>query len=392
MSSPKVAIVGAGPGGLTLAVLLQKYGIPFTVYEKDLTSEFRSQGGSLDIHADSGQVALKEAGLFEQFKAAARAEDQGFRLYDKKGAMWINQVADDTVGEEYKGRPEIDRTQLRNILLNAVNPHNIEWGRKVTSVSERPEGKVDLSFEGHPTVTADLVVGADGTWSRIRPFLTETRPEYTSVTMVEVDFADVDTRQPSISNLVGRGMIIAGSYNKALTAQRNGLTGIRSYITLRVPETWTTDCGIDFSNPTEARKQFLSIFDDWGDDLKELISLCDDSFIPRASYAMPIGHTWTSRKNVTVIGDAAHVMSPFAGEGVNLAMSDALNLARGLAKYKSDVASAIKEYESEMFERVKELAWESANNMEMILAEDSPKGFFDIMSKFMPPDSIVAPK
>ena len=389
MSPPKVAIVGAGPGGLTLAILLQKYGIPVTVYERDLSSECRSQGGSLDLHADSGQLALREAGLFEEFKAAARFEDQGFRLYDKTGRIYINQLPDPDDKSEFNDRPEIDREQLRNILLKAVDRSSIEWGKKVTGVSERQDGRAELIFDGHPTVTADLVVGADGTWSRIRPFLTDVRPVYTNVSMVEMNFADVDTRQPSVAKLVGKGMLIAGSHDKALIAQTIGLTGVRNYITLRVPETWVKECGIDFNNPSEARKALLSIFDDWSDDLKQLISLSDESFIPRALFAMPIGHTWPSRKNVTVIGDAAHVMTPFAGEGVNLAMGDSLNLAKALTKYEGNVASAIKEYETEMFERAKKPAMISANNLEMTLAEDSPKGFFDRMSQFLPPDAIV---
>ena len=391
MSSPNIAIVGAGPGGLILAILLQKRGIPVTIYEKEISDKHRSQGGSLDLHEESGILALREAGLLDQFKAVARYEDQGFRLYDKNGRMYINQVTDVNDGghDGANDRPEIDRVQLRNILLNAVYDDTIVWGRKVTTVTERNDGRLDVSFDGHPSVTADLVVGADGAWSRIRPLLTDIRPEYTNCSMVEVSFTNVDSKHPSLAQLVGRGILIAGSANKALVAQRNGGNNIKNYITLRVPETWTKECSIDFTNPSVARKSLLGLFEDWDEKLKELISLCDDSFTPRALYALPIGHKWASKKNLTLIGDAAHLMTPFAGEGVNLAMGDALNLANALVKYPNDMATAILEYETEMFERVKGPARRSSNNLNLTLAEDAPKGFVEVMSQFMPPEAVV---
>jgi len=238
-SEAKIVIVGAGPGGLTLATLLQKYGISVTIYEKDLSSAHRSQGGSLDLHEDSGLLALREAGLFEEFKAVARYEDQGFRLLDKNGRVYIDQVADINSDAQRNDRPEIDRVQLRNILLRAVKPETIVWDRKVTGISEREDCLVDVSFDGHPSVTANLVIGADGAWSRIRPFVSDVQPLYTNCSMVEVNIADVDSRRPSIAKLVGRGSLIAAAADKALVAQRNGGNNMRIYITLRVPETWT---------------------------------------------------------------------------------------------------------------------------------------------------------
>ena len=73
-TNPKIAIIGAGPSGLTLANLLQQYNILFTVYEFETGANERNQGGTLDLHAESGQLALREAGLYEEFKKYARPE------------------------------------------------------------------------------------------------------------------------------------------------------------------------------------------------------------------------------------------------------------------------------------------------------------------------------
>ena len=89
MSSPSIAIVGAGLGGLVLARVLQIHGIPFTVYELDVTADARKQGGSLDMHEESGQFALRTAGLYERFRRQTHPQGEAMRVLDKTGQAGI---------------------------------------------------------------------------------------------------------------------------------------------------------------------------------------------------------------------------------------------------------------------------------------------------------------
>src|ERR1700760_2842985 len=107
-----IAIVGAGPGGLACARVLQLAGVRVTVYDADTSIATRDQGGTLDIHADSGQIALQDARLTAEFAALARPEGQSKRLVDPQGRLLREHVA----GPDEDAAPEIDRRQLREML------------------------------------------------------------------------------------------------------------------------------------------------------------------------------------------------------------------------------------------------------------------------------------
>jgi 2-polyprenyl-6-methoxyphenol hydroxylase-like FAD-dependent oxidoreductase len=184
---------------------------------------------------------------------------------------------------------------------------------------------------------------------------------------VEVQFSDVDDRHPEISKSVGRGSLLALSDNKGLLAQRNGQNRIRLYITFRKPKNWITESGIPFNQPEQARTHLLQLFPDWDNNLLNFIRSCDDSFIPRPLYMLPINHRWETQRGVTLLGDAAHLMSPFAGEGANVAMLDATELALAITN-SNDVTQAIRDYEQKMFIRAAKAAEESARNLDLFVA------------------------
>ena len=140
--------------------------------------------------------------------------------------------------------------------------------------------------------------------------------------------------------------------------------------TFRASENWLTESGVDFNQAEQARNYLLQLFCDWSDNLLDLIRLCDDNFVPRLLYVLPVDHQWETKSGVTLLGDAAHLISPFAGEGVNLAMLDATELALAIVS-SNDLTKTIHEYEQKMFARASEVAVASAANLDLFMSSDN---------------------
>jgi 2-polyprenyl-6-methoxyphenol hydroxylase-like FAD-dependent oxidoreductase len=228
-------------------------------------------------------------------------------------------------------------------------------------------------FENGLTETFDLVVGADGAWSRVRPLVSSATPAYTGVTFIEFGLDDVDLQHPILARLVGHGSMFALASNKGLIAQRNGHAHIRVYAGMRIPEGWEAATGFDASKPQIARAWLLNQFSSWSNSLLALIHECNNRFVVRPLYALPIGHRWDFRPGVTLLGDAAHLMSPFSGEGVNMAMLDAAQLAAAISEY-STLEEAIRAYEGPMFERAEFAARGANEGLAKAIAPDAPAG------------------
>jgi 2-polyprenyl-6-methoxyphenol hydroxylase-like FAD-dependent oxidoreductase len=156
----RVAIIGAGPGGLTLARILQLKGVEVEVYERENSIDARSQGGSLDLHTESGLYALQTAELFDKFKELCRPEGEDLRIIDKYGVVHYDEV----VHDDKFDRPEIDRGDLRQLLLDSIKPNTIRQDHCLESVESLGNGQHKLIFRNGATETVDLVVGADGAW------------------------------------------------------------------------------------------------------------------------------------------------------------------------------------------------------------------------------------
>lgn len=107
---PHVIIVGAGPGGLALARYLQLHHVPCTIYEREVSATARAQGGSLDLHHDTGLKLLRETGLYEQAETMMRSEGEALKLLDKTGKVFYDENTENKGGIlDGRGRPEIDR-------------------------------------------------------------------------------------------------------------------------------------------------------------------------------------------------------------------------------------------------------------------------------------------
>jgi 2-polyprenyl-6-methoxyphenol hydroxylase-like FAD-dependent oxidoreductase len=363
-----IAIIGAGLGGLTLARILHVNGIDAAVYDMDASPTARTQGGMLDIHEDSGQVALRAAGLLDEFQKRVLPGGEAMRILDKD-AVVHREEADDGTGT----RPEIDRGQLRDLLLDSLPAGTIRWGTKIIGARPVGGGRHEVTVADGGTFTTDLLIGADGAWSKVRPLVSTAIPAYTGMTAIEVDLSA--TRHPASSTVVGAGMLFALGAGQGFLAHREADDNLHIYAARRVGEDWVGT--IDFTDTEAAKTVVLEHFADWHPSLRSLIADTDGPLVPRQIHALPVGHRWDRIPGVTLLGDAAHLMSPFAGEGANLAMLDAAELGLAIVDHPADHEAALTAYERQLFPRAEIAATESADNLIICFADDAPKGLLD---------------
>jgi len=370
-----ITIVGAGLGGLTLASILHASGITTTVYEGDTSATVRGQGGSLDIHEESGQRALRDAGLSDAFRAAVNTGGEHMRILDKRATVCLDESGDGA-------RPEVDRGALRDLLLASLPADTVRWGAKVTDVRSQRDGGHTITLNGSDTVATDLLVGADGAWSKVRPLVSAALPVYAGLSFVEVHLHDADRRHPDSAALVGPGSVFALSDEKGIIGHRMRDGSLHMYIALKTPADWATSGAINFADPDTAKADLLASFIGWDAGLRAVIAEADGELIPRPIHALPVGHRWERTPGVTLLGDAAHLMSPFAGEGANLAMRDAAELAAAIVAHPQTIEAALSAYEEALFPRSAAAAAESAANLIVCFRSDAPQGLLDQMAQY----------
>ena len=159
-------------------------------------------------------------------------DEQEMILYDKNGDLRFFQPT-----EPGADRPEVDRPDIRRILLTSVTPELIRWERVLTAIDQpTSQEPVTLHFRNAPSETFDLVIGADGAWSRVRPTVSASAPGYTGVTFHELHYTEAAAHDDELAALTRRGNMFALGDRKALNSHRTASGGVHVYAGM-----WTGD-------------------------------------------------------------------------------------------------------------------------------------------------------
>ena len=302
----------------------------------------------LDIHQDTGQAALRAAGLLEAFGKLTLEHGDAMRILDKTGTL---RMAHDGDGL----RPEIDRGALRNLLLSSLPPGLVRWNARVTAISRENSG-FKLSFADGSVATAEILIGAgvgrgqrSAHWYRRR---IHSIPASASSSCVIAGAAD--RKYPTAAALVGEGLMFALSDERGIFGHREPNNELCIYAALKVPADW--------SKQPVSRDLLHQHFHGWHADFHEVLANSDGDLLPRSIWMLPEGHSWPRASGVTLLGDAAHLMSPFAGEGANLAMIDGADLASAIIAHPNDIEGAFAAYKAAIFPRAREAAAQSSRS------------------------------
>jgi len=372
LQNKKVAIIGAGPGGLTLARLLQQQGVDVKVYERDRDQNVRQQGATLDLHYESGLKALREAGLIKEFQQSFRPGSERVTIVDNRLEVHYSERDNEPLQDlnSIYARPEIDRGPLRDLLIASLNPNTVVWNSKFVELKKSGSGW-ELVFAAGDTAYADFVIASDGANSKVRKYITPIERIYSGVTIVEGNIYNAAVHAPRLWNLTNGGKIFAHWNGKTIILSAKGEGSLSFYTITEESQDLEKAAYIDFSNKEQVFTWFKQRFFDWSTDWHEIFSTNDAYFIARPQYYFPKDQTWETVANLTVIGDAAH-QTPPSGDGVNQAMLDALEFYETMCLENfTTLDEALASFEKKMLARTSVATEEALQLIRAMLSKDS---------------------
>jgi 2-polyprenyl-6-methoxyphenol hydroxylase-like FAD-dependent oxidoreductase len=366
-----IVIIGAGLAGLTLARVLHLNGVPVVMYEGEESLDARTQGGQLDIHDFNGQVALEQCQLMDEFRSIINMGAEAMRFLGPDGEL-VGEIPDD--GE--LTNPEVLRGELRRILVESLPEGTIHWGHKVTSVHANA-GAHRVVFANGGSVDTDVLIGAEGAWSRVRTYLNGAAPEYTGTIWAETFLHDVEERHPASAELVGRGAMLAMQPGRGVFGHREAGDVIHSYVVMKKPLTWAET--LDSANRQQALRRIADqLGEGWAPELVELITAGDTDPVIRPIWGLPLGHTWDRVPGVMLVGDAAHLTPP-DGDGANWALFDGAELGSLIVENAGDIDTAFDAFADRMLPRSAESSQEGYQSFERTFGYNAPDTLRNMM-------------
>jgi 2-polyprenyl-6-methoxyphenol hydroxylase-like FAD-dependent oxidoreductase len=343
IKNKRIAIIGGGPVGLTTARILQLNGADVTVYERDLNAQARTSGGTLDIHSDSGQKAIEKAGLMKEFYQYARPT--GEKMADMHGNITSDEMPDD---ENAYSRPEIDRNDLRKMMLDNLQENTVVWDSQLMNI-DKVNNQYILDFKNGQSTTADFVIVANGGRSNARKIFTDQEPQLSGTYIIQGEIVNPEIDYPAYKPKYGNGNVMAMGEQKMFYSHTLRDGSVHFGVSFKADENWVLNHNIDFEDNISVINFLNKTFENWSQDYKDFFAASTDfSGLPLRLFSLE--EPWKTHSNITLVGDAAHLMPPFAGIGVNMGLMDAYQLTENLTNGKFEtIQAAIDDYEQKMF-------------------------------------------
>jgi salicylate hydroxylase len=361
-STAEIVILGGGIGGLAAAAFLHRAGLPAAVYEQ--ASELREVGAGLVVAPNAARL-LRRLGVLEQFTRRAVRLDIGweFRRWQDGTVLSAENLA--AACERLYGEHTYTahRADLLDVIKSAVPPGTIHLGRRCVGLASRGDRPV-LHFEDGQVAEADVVIGADGTHSVVRHALAGPTPAtYSGIcafrSLIPASRAPSFARRPAQTLWIGPGHHLVH-----YPVSAGSLVNLVAFAPAAedTPESWTATATVG---------EFLAEFESWDPRLASLIraggtpgrwALLDRAPLPR----------WSDGP-VTLLGDAAHPMFPFFGQGAAQAIEDAAVLARCVADGLGDPVGALHRYETLRIPRASRLQQLSHARSDLNHLPDGPE-------------------
>ncbi|WP_432671931.1 FAD-dependent oxidoreductase [Flavobacterium sp. SM2513] len=393
---PHVAIIGAGIGGIALAAACLHRGIPFTIYERDKSFDDRSQGYGLTLQQASkaieglGIISLKEGVV--STKHVVHTTD-GKVIGEWGVRKWFDSVLQTT---SKRTNIHIARQHLRLSLLKQLDkPNTIHWNHQLIDLKESENGVIELSLRVKGTIKtamADLVIGADGIRSTVRKVLIgeEINPLRYLDCIVILGICPLKALDGIENPLLDSATVFqTANGNERIYMMPYTSDSIMWQLSFPMSE---DDAKILSAQGPEALKKEACIRTQWHSPIPEILaatSIAQISGYPVYDRELLRPEILSKEEKVTLLGDAAHPMSPFKGQGANQALLDALALARGITKGCRPLSewrkvgirkSVLDDFELEMLQRSAIKVKDSADAAQFLHSEsvlnegDGPRG------------------